>query len=46
LKEPDYKAISVNLIGALNTVKLAIHHMKKRPTGGAIVVTASKAGKT
>ena len=44
LLEPDYKVIEVNLIGVLNTVKLAIHHMKQQPEGGSIVVTASTTG--
>lgn len=44
LLEPKYLAVQVNLIGIMNTVKLAIHYMRKQHAGGAIVVTSSKAG--
>jgi NAD(P)-dependent dehydrogenase (short-subunit alcohol dehydrogenase family) len=44
LVEPKYKTIHVNLIGALNTVKLCIHYMRKQANGGSIVVTSSMAG--
>ncbi|KAL3478496.1 hypothetical protein BJX99DRAFT_256393 [Aspergillus californicus] len=44
LKEPQYKIVDINLIGVFNTVKLAIHHMRKRPEGGNIILMASKAG--
>lgn len=44
LAEPNYSSVQVNLFGLLSTVKLAIHHMRTQESGGAIVVTASKAG--
>ena len=44
LVKQKYPVIQVNLIAVLNTVKLSIHHMKKQPHGGSIVVTASMSG--
>lgn len=46
LKEPDHRVLSIDLNAAVNTVKLAIHHMrsKKNDRGGSIVLTASLAG--
>lgn len=47
LKEPDRRVYDVDLAAANDTVKLAIHHMRKSrngKTGGNIVLTASLAG--
>jgi NAD(P)-dependent dehydrogenase (short-subunit alcohol dehydrogenase family) len=47
LKEPDRRVYDVDLAAANDTVKLAIHHMRKNKngkTGGSIVLTASLAG--
>ena len=44
LVEPKYETVRVNLIGVLNTVKLAIHYMRRQPNGGSVVVTTSTAG--
>ncbi|KAJ4376939.1 hypothetical protein N0V86_006377 [Didymella sp. IMI 355093] len=41
LLPPNLKTINVNLLGCLYTVKLGIHHIRKNPTGGSIVITAS-----
>lgn len=41
LKEPTYKVLQVNLIAPIAGTKLAIHHMRKQPEGGAIVITGS-----
>jgi NAD(P)-dependent dehydrogenase (short-subunit alcohol dehydrogenase family) len=41
LLPPNLKTIDVNLHGCLYTVKLGIHHIRKNPTGGSIVITAS-----
>ena len=43
LQEPDYSTISVNLIGVMNTVKLAIWYMKQNCDEGSIVITGSTA---
>ncbi|KAB8338729.1 hypothetical protein FH972_021674 [Carpinus fangiana] len=43
LKEPDLKVLQVNLIGVVNTIKLAIHHLRKQQHPGSIVITASTA---
>jgi len=43
LREPKYKTIHVNLVGALNTLKLSIHYMRRQKDGGSIVQTASMA---
>jgi len=42
LLPPNLKTIDVNLIGCLYTTKLGIHHLRKNPKGGSIVMTASK----
>lgn len=44
MKEPSHTAVNINLKGVMNTVKLAIHHMKSQETRGSIVMTASAAG--
>ncbi|KAH6975713.1 hypothetical protein EDB80DRAFT_308670 [Ilyonectria destructans] len=44
LKQPKHSVIDVNLKGVLDTVKVAVHHMKKQSTGGAIIMVASSAG--
>lgn len=41
LQEPSYDTIDVNVIAAMNTVKLGWNSMKRQGTGGAIVVTTS-----
>lgn len=41
LLPPNLKTINVNLLGCLYTVKLGIHHIRKNPAGGSIVITAS-----
>ena len=41
LLPPNLKTLNVNLTGCLYTVKLAIHHIRKNPDGGSIVITAS-----
>lgn len=40
-KEPSNLVININLIGVINTTRLAIHYLKKRSNGGSIVMTAS-----
>lgn len=45
MKEVDYKVLDVNLKGVLNTVRLAIHHMRNRGRGGSIVMISSRAGR-
>jgi NAD(P)-dependent dehydrogenase (short-subunit alcohol dehydrogenase family) len=42
MMQPDYRALDVNLKGAINTVALALEHFDDR--GGSIVLTASLAG--
>ncbi|CAH0025084.1 unnamed protein product [Clonostachys rhizophaga] len=44
LQEPKLSVIDVNLKGVINTVKIGIHHMRKQPGGGAIIMTSSSAG--
>lgn len=47
LKEPDRRVYDVDLAAANDTLKLAIHHMRKNrngKTGGNVVLTASLAG--
>ena len=44
LIEPKYKTVHVNLIGVFNTIKVALHYMRKQANGGSIVVTSSIAG--
>lgn len=41
LKRPDHIVYDVNLASVVDTVKLGIHHIRKSPSGGSIVVTAS-----
>lgn len=41
LKRPDHIVYDVNLASVVDTVKLGIHYIRKRPSGGSIVVTAS-----
>jgi NAD(P)-dependent dehydrogenase (short-subunit alcohol dehydrogenase family) len=41
LKRPDHIVLDVNLAAVADTVKLGIHHIRKNPGGGSIVVTAS-----
>ncbi|KAL5116151.1 hypothetical protein ACEQ8H_005927 [Pleosporales sp. CAS-2024a] len=41
LLPPKMNTLNVNLIGCLYTVKLGIYHLKKNPSGGSIVMTAS-----
>ncbi|KAK6222912.1 hypothetical protein LQW54_000723 [Pestalotiopsis sp. IQ-011] len=40
-KEPSNLVIHINLIGVINTTRLAIHYLKKSSNGGSIVMTAS-----
>lgn len=44
LQEPDRRVYDVDLAAANDTVKLAIHYMRKNKNGGNIVLTASLAG--
>lgn len=44
LKEPDYTVLKVNLIAQVAGTKIAIHHLRKQPNGGAIVITGSGKG--
>jgi NAD(P)-dependent dehydrogenase (short-subunit alcohol dehydrogenase family) len=44
LKEPDRRVLKINLDAASDTVKLAIHHLRKNKEGGSIIMTASLAG--
>ena len=41
LAPPNLRTLDVNLTGCLYTVKLGIHYLRKNPTGGSIVITAS-----
>lgn len=41
LLEPNHAVFDINLKGVVNTVALAIHHLKKQDKGGSIVLTAS-----
>lgn len=43
--EPTWSTINVNLKGMMITVKLALHHMRKSPLGGTILLTGSRASK-
>ncbi|EKG12875.1 Short-chain dehydrogenase/reductase SDR [Macrophomina phaseolina MS6] len=44
LKQPNYRTMDVGQKGVIDTVFLALHYMKKQPTGGSIVITSSVAG--
>lgn len=44
LREPDRRVYDVDLAAANDTVKLAIHYMRKNKNGGNVVMTASLAG--
>lgn len=44
LKQPRHTVLDVNLSGAMNCVKVAIHYMRQQERGGTIVLTASTAG--
>lgn len=45
LKEPDRRCLDIDITAACDTVKLAIHHLRKNgKDGGSIVMTASLAG--
>lgn len=41
LKPPNHIVFDINLAAVVDTVKLGIHHIRKNPGGGSIVVTAS-----
>ena len=43
LLPPKLNTIDVNLVGVMYTLKLAIHYLKKNPSGGSIVMAASAA---
>lgn len=43
--EPKWLTVKVNFTGAMMTTKLALHYMRKRKEGGAIIVTGSRASK-
>lgn len=38
---PNLKTVQINYIGVIYTVKLAVHHIRKNPEGGSIVLTGS-----
>lgn len=44
LKEPDRRVLKIDLDAASDTLKLALHHLRKNKDGGSIVMTASLAG--
>jgi NAD(P)-dependent dehydrogenase (short-subunit alcohol dehydrogenase family) len=44
LSEPDRRTIQVDLNAASDTVKLAIHWLRKNKNGGSIVMTSSLSG--
>jgi NAD(P)-dependent dehydrogenase (short-subunit alcohol dehydrogenase family) len=44
LAEPDRKVLDIDMKAASDTVKLAIHWLRKNKAGGSIVMTASLAG--
>jgi NAD(P)-dependent dehydrogenase (short-subunit alcohol dehydrogenase family) len=44
LAEPDRRVLKIDMDAASDTVRLAIHHLRKNPNGGSIVITASLAG--
>lgn len=41
LREPEYSVLKINLLAQIAGTKLAIHHLRKQPGGGAIVITGS-----
>ncbi|KAG6356498.1 hypothetical protein INS49_015886 [Diaporthe citri] len=41
LKRPNHIVLDVNLAAVVDTVKLGLHYIRKNPSGGSIVVTAS-----
>lgn len=41
LKRPNHTVFDVNLVAVVDTVKLGIHYIRRNPSGGSIVVTAS-----
>jgi NAD(P)-dependent dehydrogenase (short-subunit alcohol dehydrogenase family) len=43
--QPQWTTLNVNLLGGLITTKLALHYLRKSKTGGAIVLTGSRASK-
>ncbi|KAF2996913.1 hypothetical protein E8E13_005896 [Curvularia kusanoi] len=46
LLPPNLKTLDVNLTGCLYTVKLGINYLRKNPSGGSIVITASESSFT
>jgi len=44
LREPKHTVVAVNLIGVLNTVKIAVSIMRKQDSTGSIILTSSSAG--
>jgi NAD(P)-dependent dehydrogenase (short-subunit alcohol dehydrogenase family) len=44
LKEPDRRVLKIDMDAASDSVRLAIHHLRKNKDGGSIVMTASLAG--
>lgn len=44
LREPKHTVVAVNLIGVMNTVKIAVHYMRKQSSIGSIILTSSAAG--
>jgi NAD(P)-dependent dehydrogenase (short-subunit alcohol dehydrogenase family) len=43
LKQPKHVVLDINLKGAIDCVKVAIHYMRKQESGGGIVLTTSTA---
>ncbi|KAF2100698.1 NAD(P)-binding protein [Rhizodiscina lignyota] len=44
LAEPDRRCLTIDMDAACDSVKLAIHYLRKNKEGGSIVMTASLAG--
>ncbi|KAF2725383.1 NAD(P)-binding protein [Polychaeton citri CBS 116435] len=44
LEEPDHSITDLNVTGTANTCFLALHYMRRQPTGGSMVVTSSITG--